>query len=46
MAKTNTQKWSIAIQKANHSLLEVVLTDTDDQMGSVNSIVNVLTMWK
>jgi hypothetical protein len=46
MAKTNTQKWSIAIPKANHSLLEVVLIDTHDQMESVNSIVSVLAMWK
>jgi hypothetical protein len=44
--KTNTQKWSIAIPKANHSLSEVVLVVTHDQMESVNSIVSVLAMWK
>ena len=44
MAKTNTQKWSIAIPKANHSRLEAVLIDTHDLMDLVNNFVNVLTM--
>jgi hypothetical protein len=46
MAKTNNQKWSIAISKANHSLLEIILIDIHDLMESVNSIVNFFTMWK
>jgi hypothetical protein len=46
MAKTNTQKWSIAIPKANHSRLEVVLIDTHDLMDLMNNFVNVLAMWK
>jgi predicted MPP superfamily phosphohydrolase len=46
MAKTNTQKWSIAIPKANHSLQVIMLIDNHDQMESVNNIVDFLTMWK
>jgi hypothetical protein len=46
MAKTNTQKWSIAIPKANHSLQVTMLINNHDQMELVNNIVNVWTMWK
>jgi hypothetical protein len=46
MAKTNTQKWSIAIPKANHSRLEAVLIDTHDLMDLVNNFVDFWTMWK
>jgi hypothetical protein len=46
MAKTNTQKRSIAIPKANYSLREIMLTDNHDQMKLVNNIVNFWTMWK
>jgi hypothetical protein len=46
MAKTNTQKWSIAIPKANHSLQVIMLIDNHDPMESVNNIVNFWTMWK
>jgi hypothetical protein len=44
--KTNTQKWSNAIPKANHTRLEAVLIDTHDLMDLVSNFVNVLTMWK
>jgi hypothetical protein len=46
MAKTNTQKWSIAIPKANHSRLEAVLIDTNDLMDLVNNFVDFWTTWK
>jgi hypothetical protein len=46
MAKTNTQKWSIAIPKANHSLQVIMLIDNHDQMELLNNIVNFWTMWK
>jgi predicted MPP superfamily phosphohydrolase len=45
MAKTNTQKWSIAIPKANHSLQVIMLIDNHDQMESVNNSDNFWTMW-
>jgi predicted MPP superfamily phosphohydrolase len=43
MAKTDTQKWSIAIPKANHSLRVIMLIDNHDQMESVNNSDN---FWK
>jgi hypothetical protein len=46
MAKTNTQKWSIAIPKANHSLQVIMLVNNHDQMDSMNNIVKILAMWK
>jgi hypothetical protein len=46
MAKTNTQKWSNVIPKANHSLREIMLIDNQDQMELVNNSVNFWTMWK